>query len=126
MKALQVLVLIGGVALMGVGSLMTVTNPGQNDYEDYATETLTGYLKKEVCTQAPLDLGGLLQNYCKTLVDTGRPQIQQIIARATRRHNYLLFSIYETQLSFPSPVPSYQFETIGAFAQFYTYEAERL
>ncbi len=126
MEALQVVSGMGGFALATIGGLMVITNPGQNDYENYATEALTIYLKQEVCPQAPQELGGFLRSYCKTLVDTGRPQIQRVIANKTIRQNYLLFSVYETELSLPSPVPSYEFGTIGAFQQFYTYEAQEL
>ncbi|HAC62164.1 MAG TPA: hypothetical protein DCF68_01175 [Cyanothece sp. UBA12306] len=124
MEALQVVSVVGGLAVVTLGGLMIVTNPGQNDYKNYATGALTIYLKEEVCPQAPQALGGFLTSYCKTFVDTGRPQIEKIIANKTIRQNYLLFSIYETELSLPSPVPSYEFATIGAFRQFYTYEAQ--
>ncbi|ACK67037.1 conserved hypothetical protein [Rippkaea orientalis PCC 8801] len=124
MEAIHILSALGGVTLATIGGLMIITNPGQNDYENYATEALTFYLKDEVCPQAPSELGGFLISYCKTLVDTGRPQIQKVISNKTIRQNYLLFSIYETELSLPSPVPSYQFGTIGALRQFYTYEAQ--
>ena len=105
---------------------MAITNPGQVDYEKYATETLSTYLKEEICPQAQQQLGGLLQSYCKSLVDTGKPQIQKLISQQTTRHNYLIFSIYQTELSLPSPIPSYQFQTVGAFQHFYTYEAQEL
>jgi hypothetical protein len=124
MEPLYFVTVVGGVALAGIGAFMTLTNPGQHDYEDYATEALTVYLKQEVCPQAPGELGGFLVSYCKTLVDTGRPHIETLITKTTNRHNYLLFSIYETELTLPSPVPNYEFETIGAFQQFYTYQAE--
>lgn len=124
MEVLQLVSAVGGVALAGIGGLMVITNPGQNDYEHYATDALTRHLKQEVCPQAPQQLGGFLRSYCKTLVDTGRPQIEQVIAKKTMRQNYFLFSVYKTELSLPSPVPSYEFGTIGAFQQFYTYEAQ--
>lgn len=124
MEALQLVGAVGGVALTGISGLMVITNPGRNDYEHYATDALTRYLKQEVCPQAPQQLGGFLRSYCKTLVDTGRPQIEQVIAKKTMRQNYFLFSVYTTELSLPSPVPSYKFGTIGAFQQFYTYEAQ--
>ncbi len=126
MNGLKLIIVCGGIILGGLGGFMVITNPGQRDYEQYATETLSSYLKEEVCIQAPRGLGGFLQSYCKTLVDTGQPQIKTLISTTTKRQNYLLFSIYETELSLPSPVPSYQFETIGAFQQFYTYTAEEL
>jgi hypothetical protein len=126
MKVGQQLIVVGGVALIGLGGLMIATNPGSQVYEQYATEQLAQYLKTEGCTQLSDKLGGFVQGYCKTLVDTGRPQLEKLISQQTTRQNYLLFSIYQTNLSLPSPVPSYHFETIGAFQNFYTYKVEQL
>jgi hypothetical protein len=126
MKVGQRVMWVGGVALVGLGGFLTITNPSSQAYEQYATERLTLYLKEEGCTQISQQLGGVVQSFCKSLVDTGRPQIQQLIAQQTKRHNYLLFSIYQTELSLPSPAPSYYFETIGAFENFYTYQVEEL
>jgi hypothetical protein len=126
MKVGQQFLWVGGVVLMGLGGLMVVSNPGSLAYEQYATERLTFYLKDEGCSQLTENLGGLGQGYCQSLVDTGRPQIQQIVAQQTKRQNYLLFSIYQTELLLPSPAPSYRFETIGIFQSFHVYQAEKL
>lgn len=112
--------------LCGLGMVMVLSNPRSQDYERYATETLSHYLKDEVCMQVAQTLGGALSSYCKTMVDSSRPQIQVLIQNSTVRHNYLLFSIYTTKLSLSSPIPSYQFETIGALQQWYTFDKERL
>jgi hypothetical protein len=117
---------VGGALSIGIGGLLVFTNPSHNAYEEYATEKLTDYLKENVCTKVSQPLGNFLQSHCKTLVDTGRPQIQELIAQQTTRQNYLLFSIYRTELSLPSPVPAYHFATFGAFQNFYIYEAEEL
>ena len=116
----------GGLLLAGSGVLMAIGNPGQIDYEDYATDSLSLYLKQDVCPQAPVEFGGFIQSYCKTLVDSGQPQIQQIIAHTTTQQNYFLFSIYETTLALPDPLPTYEFQTIGVMQQFYTYQAAEL
>ncbi|MEB3309005.1 MAG: DUF4359 domain-containing protein [Snowella sp.] len=126
MKALQMIAVLGGFLLGSSGIVMAITNPCQQDYEVYATDALSFYLKDKICPQAGQSLGGFVQSYCKTLVDTGRPQIKQIIATTTTRQNFLIFSIYETQLSMPSPVPSYQFQTVGVMQNFYTYQADKL
>lgn len=126
MKFEQQLRWFGGAILVTFGGLSVFTNPNNNAYEQYATEQLSVYLKENVCTKVSQPLSGLLQSHCKTLVDTGRPQIQELIAQQTTRQNYLLFSVYKTELSLPSPIPTYQFGTFGAFQNFYTYEAEEL
>ncbi|MBF2021219.1 MAG: DUF4359 domain-containing protein [Hydrococcus sp. C42_A2020_068] len=126
MKIGQRLMWVGRVAIVGMGGLLVVTNPSNQAYEQYATERLTLYLKEEGCTQVSEKLDGIVQSFCKSLVDTARPQIKQLIAQQTKRHNYLLFSIYQTKLSPPAPAPGYYFETIGALENFYTYQVEEL
>ncbi|MEB3249577.1 MAG: DUF4359 domain-containing protein [Microcystaceae cyanobacterium] len=126
MNARRWLSSIGSLLLLGSGLLLVLGNPSSQDYERYATDSLSFYLKDEVCSQAGVSLGGLAQSYCKTLVDTSKPQIQNIVSHTTTRRNYLLFSTYATKLSLPDPVPSYEFQTIGVMQQFYTYTADRL
>ena len=123
---LSVIGTMGGLLLAGSGCLMAISNPGQIDYEDYATDSLSSYLKQEVCPQAPAEFGGFVQSYCKTLVDSGQPQIKKIIAHTTTQQNFFLFSIYETTLPLPEPLPTYEFQTIGVMQQFYTYQASEL
>lgn len=128
MKVLQVIAAIGGVALVGLGSVMALTNPGRDDYEEFAVEKLTTYLKDDACPQAPTvpGIGDLLQRQCKTLVDTGRPQIQQIISQTTQTQNFLFFTIYRTDLKITPILPVYHFETVGVFQKFYIYQAQKL
>jgi hypothetical protein len=125
MKVPKVVTAIGGVALVGLGLVMALTNPGKDEYEQYAVEQLTTYLKDEACMEAPSVFGNFLQRQCKSLVDTGRPQIEQIIAEKTQRQNLILFSIYRTNLEVGPFLPAYHFETLGVFQKFYIYQAEQ-
>ncbi len=125
MKVPKVVTAIGGVALVGLGLVMALTNPGKDEYEQYAVEQLTTYLKDEACMDAPSVFGNFLQRQCKSLVDTGRPQIEQIIAEKTQRQNLILFSIYRTNLEVGPFLPAYHFETLGVFQKFYIYQAEQ-
>ena len=126
MKVLQIVTAIGGVAVLGLGAAMAVTNPDRDAYEEYAVEKLTTYLKDDACPQAPKVFGDLLQRQCKTLVDTGRPQIQQIISKTTQQQNFIFFSIYRTNLEIGPILPVYHFETVGVFQKFYIYQAQKL
>lgn len=125
MKVPKVVTAMGGVALVGLGLVMALTNPGKDEYEQYAVEQLTTYLKDEACMEAPSVFGNFLQRQCKSLVDTGRPQIEQIIAEKTQRQNLILFSIYRTNLEVGPFLPAYHFQTLGVFQKFYIYQAEQ-
>ncbi len=125
MKALQIVATMGGTALVGLGVSMALTNPSQDTYEAYAVEQLTTYLKDEACLQTPSFFGNLLQRQCQTIVDTGRPQIQQLISQTTHRQNFVLFSVYRTNLNIGSFLPAYHFETVGVFQKFYIYQVEK-
>ncbi len=133
MKGLQAVTAIAGVALVGVGAAMALTNPNQDSYEEYAVEQLTDYLQKDICPKAPSILGNSLEDQCRSIVESHQPQIKQLISKSTQRQNFILFSIYQTDLS-PSTIvaflpantlPGYHFETVGAIDNFYTYQAQQ-
>ena len=140
MKVLKIGVYLIGMAIAGVGVAMAVTNPAPADYEAYATQQLSTYLQDNVCTgNAPGFLGQVLQErfmqeQCSALVGNNQDQLRQLIAEGTVRQNYLVLSLYTTNLSanqlLPSglsigQLPSYKFETVGLFNRFVTYQADR-
>ena len=132
MKGLQLAIAIGGATLAGLCISMTLTNPGSEAYEKYATEKLSIYLKENVCNNPPKELpkGFGIEEFwkkqCPSLVKISQPQIKGIIGKTTERKNFFVFSIYSTELSLHSRLPSYHFETLGIFQNFYIYQAERL
>ena len=123
---MQIGAIAGGIVFGTLVGVMAASNPGQKAYEEYATEQLTIYLKEKGCTQLTQGLEKFLQRQCGSLVDTGRPQIKQIIVQNTQRYNLILFSIYQTDLSLPSSLPDYHFQTVGVLNNFYLLEAERI
>jgi hypothetical protein len=125
MKSSRIITYIGAAALAALGVAMATTNPSQNNYEVFAVQQLTAYLKKDVCTQAPNVFENFLRRNCGILVDSSRPKIQQIIAETTQSQNFIFFSIYRTDLFVNSFIPAYHFETVGAFQNFYIYTAEK-
>ncbi len=125
MKPFTMIMYTGAAAgLAALGVTMAKTNPNQLEYEEYAVQRLTKYLKTDVCKKTTNIIENLIHFNCEKLVDSANPQMQEIIARTTERQNYIIFSIYRTDLKINSWVPSYRFETVGAFEQFYTYTAE--
>ncbi len=125
MKPLTIIAYTGAAAgLAALGMTMAKTNPSQVEYEEYAVQRLTEYLKTDVCKKTTNIIENLIHFNCDKLVDSANPQIQGIIARTTERQNYMIFSIYRTDLKINSWIPSYKFETVEALDQFYTYTAE--
>lgn len=122
LKTWKISVIVSSIAVLGVGSAMAMTNPPRKEYQTYAAKRMGDYLKEEVCADAPDAFGGILQKQCNNLVDGGKKPMADWIARSTDRQNYILFSIYKTELSLTAGLPSYEFKTIGAFQNFWTYQ----
>ncbi len=126
MKQLTIIAYTGAAAgLAALGVTMAKTNPSEVAYEEYAVQRLAGYLKTDVCKKTTNFIEDLIRFNCEKLVDQANPQMQEIINRTTERQNYIFFSVYRTNLQISSWIPSYRFETVAAFDQFYTYTAEQ-
>ncbi|MBD2356520.1 DUF4359 domain-containing protein [Tolypothrix sp. FACHB-123] len=125
MKTSTIIACLGAAALAVLGAIMAKTNPTQVEYQDYAVQRLTQYLKTDVCQKTQGILESLVKFNCVKTVDSINPQMRDIIAATTQRQDYLLFSIYQTDLKVSSLIPSYKFETVGAFNNFYTYSAQQ-
>ncbi|MDH6097668.1 DUF4359 domain-containing protein [Anabaenopsis sp. FSS-46] len=125
MKALTTIAYSGAIGLVALGVAMAMTNPSQAEYEDYATQRLTEYLKGDVCQKTGNFLENLIKSQCDNLVDQTIPQIRDILARSTQKQDFVIFSVYRTDLKLSSWIPLYKFETVGAFDNFYTYSAKK-
>jgi hypothetical protein len=118
-----------GLVLAGLGVAMAVTNPGQDSYEEYATQQLTTYLRDNTCA----DAGELLRAGCNQLLNENQSEIQELIAANTERQNFGVVSLYKTDLSvgellpsfLRSAVPSYRFETVGVLSSFHVVKAKK-
>ena len=118
--------LSAGAITLGIAAIAGLTNPGEAGYLQYANTVLQTELKERICTQAAEDLGQWLESQCYILVNTASPYLAEVVSRQTERQNFLLFSIYQTNLSLPSPLPTYHLETVGILGNFYTYQAKKL
>ena len=136
MKALKILSFLFLMAIAGVGVAMAATNPGQDAYEDYAVEQLSEQLNEQVCNEAPV----FLADFCESALADNQDWIRGLVADGTQRRNYIVISFYTTNLSTNDVIgevlppslslsvdnlPSYNFETVGVFRRFYTYEVKR-
>jgi Domain of unknown function (DUF4359) len=126
MKRVRLVAGVTGVLLIGLGAAMAMTNPPQSAFEDFALE----HLRVEGCKQMPFGLA----KQCPRFVDDNQPQIKRLMTRHTERQDFVLFSLYRTDLSLGSiapnfplmpMVPSFQFQTVGVLGQFYLFEARR-
>jgi len=125
MKVLTMVALSGAAALVGLTVVMATTNPSRAEYEDYATQRLTNILKQDICQKTTNFLENVIKSQCEGLVDQFNPQMRDILANSTQKQNFLIFSIYTTDLRLSSLVPIYKFETVGALNNFYTYKAQQ-
>ena len=125
MKIVSIVAYAGAAALVVLGVAMASTNPSRIEYEEYATQRLSGYLKEQGCSKTPNILDNLIKFNCAKLIDSASPQIKQVINASTKKQDYLLFSVYSTDLQINSLIPSYKFETVAALDNFFTYKAEK-
>ncbi|MEA5573148.1 DUF4359 domain-containing protein [Calothrix sp. UHCC 0171] len=128
MKVSTIITSLGVLGLFLLGVVMTKNNPSQAEYEQYAVRELTGYLKSNICQKTPRIIGEIEKIAgikCNEAFDSVNPQIRDIIAATTDRQDFIVFSIYRTELKLNEWVPSYKFETVGALGNFYTYSAEK-
>lgn len=125
MRLSTIMTYVAAVGLVVLGVTMAKTNPSQAEYEEYAMQRLTKYLKSDVCNKTPKMLENLIKLDCDKLVDSASPQVRELVAATTERQDFLIFSIYYTDLKLNSWLPSYTFESVGAFENFYTYSAEQ-
>jgi hypothetical protein len=119
---------IAGIVFAGLGAALAITNPRPASFDQYATERLSEYLQTEVCP----DAGSLLTGACSQAIQDNQTAIASLVAKGTRRENYGLWSVYQTNLSLdpllPSlldgSLPSYYVETIGILNGFHIIKAE--
>jgi hypothetical protein len=125
MRAFTIIACVGVVGVSVLGLAMANTNPSQARYEEYAVERLTEYLKSSVCKKTTNLLENLIQMNCDKLVDVANPRIREVISIRTQKQDFILFSVYRTDLKLNNWIPSYKFETVGALDNFYTYSAQK-
>ncbi|MDB9448984.1 DUF4359 domain-containing protein [Dolichospermum circinale] len=124
MKPLTILICVGAASVTVLGAIMAKTNPNQGEYEQYAVQKVTTYLEADVCHKTPSFLEKLIKVNCQELLQSATPHIKELITTTTNRQDYIIFSIYRTEIKLDSWIPGYKFETVGALNQFYTYNAE--
>jgi hypothetical protein len=110
----------GAIALMMIGGIMGMTNPPRQEYLSYASQQLAHEIKKSICNQSkvPDVLGNIadsLVSVCQTVVTSQRHNIERFIDNATKRDNFLILSVYTTEID------GRTYQSIGAFGNFLTF-----
>lgn len=123
MKTLKIVAIVGGCVLVAIGGLLAATNPGQAAYEEFAAQAATTYLKGEMCAKAPSVFG--LQKLCQSELESNQSKIKKIISDGTERHNFVVLSLYTTDLSISPDLPSYHVESVGVLGQFIIYKTQK-
>jgi hypothetical protein len=115
-----------GTIATGVGAIALLANPGEAGYRQYVDEKIKTEFKDTICNQVKEDLGVWLESQCHILITTASPYLADAIGQQTQRQNFYLFSIYQADLSLPTPLPKYHVATIGIFGNYYTYQTKKL
>ena len=87
----------GYTAIAGVGLTLSLTNPRQESYTVFATQTVSKFLVRDLCkanAQAPSGLDVLIKDGCQAFMHQGSSEIRAFIEHNTERQNFLLFSLY--------------------------------
>lgn len=100
----------GGLAVSAIAIVMGVTNPKQESYLNYASDKLTESAGESICQQT---------GYCQLAdppIFIKNTIIKPVIHSATKRQNFIVFSIYTTEFTGIKTL-----KTIGILGNFYTY-----
>ncbi len=117
------ILLVSILVIGGLGGVMAIANPDRSAYETYGVEQL-GELAKGECDRAPGGFGLILQEPCRAAIESFKPQLRPMLAQATTRQNFIIFSIYRSEISIPVANFNAKVESIGIFNNFYTYRSK--
>lgn len=120
--ARRALAIVGGGSV-AIATVLASTNPRPSDYENYAAGELATYLKSDACQQAYQIAGGvhgrLAEVGCRWAVEIGQPGLATAVGWTTERRNYLLFSVYQTQVGPEQTWPNYRRKTLAIGNRFF-------
>lgn len=123
-QRLQSKKVLTGVGIATVGIILGLSNPNQNAYSKHLAKETSLNLKENICSEAPEALGGFIKAQCNNLASRGEPQIKRMINASTQRNNFLIFSLYETEMSIVRGTPSFEAEAIGFLGNVWVYRSE--
>ncbi len=101
---------------LGIGATLVMTNPQQQDYTNFATVTASGFLTRDICQKSGADtsqLNAAIAEGCASLLKNGDKDIRFFIAHNTERQDFIIFSLYTTDL------PIRPLRVLGILNQFF-------
>ncbi|MFB2921079.1 MULTISPECIES: DUF4359 domain-containing protein [Aerosakkonema] len=132
--------LVAAVAVGSLLSIMAASNPSKSEYIDFASDRLSNLVEQqldsvEVCN----NLHGnnfFNRNICENLLEVAKvlvgisahEKLESLIDSVTLRHNFIFFSIYESnlgRLKQSDPTQITQIKTLGAFGNFWTFKISK-
>jgi hypothetical protein len=107
---------IGGIAMLGVGTVLALTNPSSTVYHHYAAKTVSLFVMRDLC-QERMPQSEMLKSFtlesCQGIADQGETAILSFIQNNTDHQNFILFSLYTTEL------PMRSLRVLGIFNRFF-------
>lgn len=120
MKVIPLIVISSVAAVSGA---LFITNPNEEDYIRFASQTLTEEVQASLCQANGIPplldrIDSAIQGFCERTVGrvVASDAVEDIVRDNTARKNRFLFSIYETTL------PQQTYKTVGVFNRFYPYD----
>jgi len=110
--------------LLGLASGgLALTNPSPADFRAYAGDRLVEEISKEICGDGGVPvLLRMAINNCVGLVQAQRAALAAVVLSHTRRRNYGLLSVFESELGGQSllrwQVPRFRSTVVGVAGQF--------
>ncbi len=111
---MKVNLVTGGVVVAAIAVMMGVTNPQQENYNDYASEKFIDKAEKLICAQTGYCEKDKTPIFIKNTVKDNL--LKPAIASTTTRQNLIIFSNYTTDIPGVG-----QMKTVGALGNFFTY-----
>ena len=109
------------LALVGGG--LALTNPSLGNFRAFASDRLVEEISKELCGDGGVPvLLRMAINNCVGLVQAQRAALAAVVLSHTRRRNYGLLSVFESELGGQSllrwQVPRFRSTVVGVAGQF--------
>ena len=113
----------GLLVLALVGGGLALTNPSLGNFRAFASDRLVEEISKELCADGGVPvLLRMAINNCVGLVEAQREALAAVVLSHTRRRNYGVVSVFETELGGQSllrwQVPRFRSAVVGVAGQF--------